>query len=760
MTKKTHMAYRTLLVAGACLLALPADAAPQEAQDILIADFEGQDWGDWRTEGEAFGPFPAEGNFENQENVTGFEGKCLVNSFYKGDAPTGKVISPEFVIERDYIRFLVGGGLRSYYFTADPEYVGIKLVHKGSAVRVSPTNGHKVDGSETLRADFCDVGDLIGETVHLEIVDACSGRWGHILADDFYQTDRRVVPMPEYAEREVVFDKKWLNIPMHNGAHSRTMKIIIDGELVAANWIPIVASNPQRIVPVDLSAWAGKKAVIQLEKIDGNETAAEEMLKTVLTPTDKMSGDFYGQPNRPRVHFAPRFGYCGDSNGLVYYDGEYHLGYQINPLDLRGFGNIGWGHAISTDLVHWKEQPLFFWPDDRGAQWSGSTVADVNNKSSFQTGKYAPLVAFYTTCGVASPWTKRETATICIAYSNDRGRTWTKYEGNPIIRNIDRDNRDPKVFWYEPGGHYVMVLYIHDNVMHILTSDDLVNWSKQSESHGFHECPELFELPVDGDKNNKKWVIYGGDCRYKIGSFDGKRFTPETDHIRFFHTVNSSYASQVFNNVPNGRKIWIARVNTWVYGIIGMQTFPLDLTLQTVPGTDKIEVYKKPVPEIENLYDKHHKFPKEQRISEGKPLRSPVDSRALDIDLEITPSGAKLFAVRVYGRDILFDLKEMKARYHDSAAGGWNETPLTLVDGRLPIRILVDTNILELFTSGGRFFLPVRTQFSGDNRRVELRTEGGDVVIDRFDIHELKAFWEDVSPAADAGNKQPPMSTR
>ena len=209
--------------------------------------------------------------------------------------------------------------------------------------------------------------------------------------------------------------------------------------------------------------------------------------------------DLYREPGRPLLHYSPRRGASSDANGLVWYDGEWHLHYQHVPCNVTPGNsncNWGWGHAVSRDLVTWEELPDTLWPDERGVAVSGSCVVDHHNSSGLGSAGRPPMVIFYTAYGGSNRLSHGRSVDVCIVYSTDRGRTWRPYDGNPVIRNIDRGNRDAKVFWYPPGRHWVMVLYIHNDVHFILTSADLLHWQFRSQVNGMHECPELFELPV------------------------------------------------------------------------------------------------------------------------------------------------------------------------------------------------------------------------------------------------------------------------
>ena len=262
--------------------------------------------------------------------------------------------------------------------------------------------------------------------------------------------------------------------------------------------------------------------------------------------------NLYQETYRPQFHFSAKENWLNDPNGLVYYKDEYHLFFQHNPTGID-WGNMTWGHAVSTDLLHWKQLPNAIEPDDLGTIFSGSAVVDWNNTSGFQTGTEKVLVAFYTSAGDYAA--EKKAFTQSIAYSNDRGRTWTKYEGNPVIGHIEGHNRDPKVIWHEPTQRWVMALYLDGNKFALLGSTNLKEWAPlcEIEMPGVTECPDLFELPVDGNPENMKWVFWGGNGNYVIGSFDGTNFTKETEPLQSEWGRNG-YAGQTWSDIPGGRR--------------------------------------------------------------------------------------------------------------------------------------------------------------------------------------------------------------
>ncbi len=263
-----------------------------------------------------------------------------------------------------------------------------------------------------------------------------------------------------------------------------------------------------------------------------------------LTHAQETREPLYGETWRPQFHFTPPMNWMNDPNGLVYYDGEYHLFYQYNPFDNR-WGHISWGHAVSTDLVHWQHLLVAIPEEDGVMAWSGSAVIDEANTSGFGEDGVPPMVAIYTGY-------EEETGnqTQNLAYSNDRGRSWTKYDGNPVLDAEANDFRDPKVFWYEPDGRWVMVVMLpQERKVSFYGSPDLKAWTHLSDygpagaTGGIWEVPDFFELPVDGNPDNKKWVLqvnigggtlYGGlGAQYFVGEFDGETFTADGDPARF-----------------------------------------------------------------------------------------------------------------------------------------------------------------------------------------------------------------------------------
>ena len=383
--------------------------------------------------------------------------------------------------------------------------------------------------------------------------------------------------------------------------------------------------------------------------------------------------------------------------------------YQHNPFGwIYGpDANKAWGHAISKDLIYWKELPDAIYPDNLGGIYSGSAVVDKFNTTDFQSGNDKPIVCIYTSAGGKTPWSKGKPFTQSIAYSNDKGRTFTKYNRNPVQKEIEPMNRDPKVIWHELTNQWVIVLYLENNVMAFFTSKDLKSWQLQSkyERENLHECPELFQLRVDGNQQKKKWILYGGNGSYDIGQFDGKNFVPETKGIKFNYG-NCFYASQTFNNIPDedGRRIQIAWGLNPLPGMPFNQQmlFPIELTLRTTE--DGLRIFTQPINEIKKIYGENWTL-QETIVRKGQ--QSIMDDYKFeglyDILVQFEIGSATRFGLIINDIQITYEVNEENLNCQESYA------PLKSVGGKINFRILIDRTTLEIIANDGQVYMPVRT---------------------------------------------------
>jgi sucrose-6-phosphate hydrolase SacC (GH32 family) len=461
----------------------------------------------------------------------------------------------------------------------------------------------------------------------------------------------------------------------------------------------------------------------------------------------------YKEIYRPQFHFTAQSNWLNDPNGLVFYKGEYHLYFQHNPQGTE-WGNMTWGHAISPDLVHWKQLDHALMPDRLGTMFSGSGAVDVNNSAGFQTGREKTLVFLYTAAGGTSPESEGKPFSQCLAYSTDRGRTLVKYEGNPVL-TVRADHRDPKVFWHQPTKKWIMALYVpmldetrknangQPETVHTLqyfSSDDLKKWTFLSRMDGIFECPDTFELPVDGKKSNTRWVAFGADGEYLIGNFDGRVFSREADkHIGDYGA--NYYAAQTYSDIPanDGRRIIVGWMRGGKYPHMPFNqqmAFPCELSLRTTP--EGLRLCKWPVKEIANLVTNKLDWKRVKLAAGVNPLEK-IHSDCLDIEAVIEPCKASEVRFDVRGTVVVWSA----AKQELSALG--RTGPLPLRNGRIALRLLVDRTSVEIFGNHGEmvmsscFVPPVENQSLGLSAQ---EGAGAPARVVSMTVRELNSAWE------------------
>ncbi len=436
----------------------------------------------------------------------------------------------------------------------------------------------------------------------------------------------------------------------------------------------------------------------------------------------------YNETYRPQFHFTPMKNWTNDPNGLVFYKGEYHLFFQHNPKGIN-WGNMTWGHAVSPDLVHWTQLANAIEPDNLGTIFSGSAVIDWNNTTGF--GKES-LVCIYTSAG--KPFTHS------IAYSTDRGRTFTKYENNPVLQHIAGENRDPKVIWHEPTKKWVMALFLDKNDYAFYASPDLKAWSllHNITVPGCGECPDFFPMAVDGKKENTKWVWTAANGRYLIGSFDGNRFTPDDPTPRQADWGKNYYAVQTYSDIPDsdGRRIQIAWMNGGSYPRMPFNqqlSFPCEMKLKTTP--QGLRIFRTPVKEIELLHGKVYKWA-DASIKPGENLLAGVSSDLLDIraEVEMGPASTVEFALR--GASVSYDATKKTLTSLSASA------PMEMTTGRIKLRILLDRTSIEVFGNDG--LVPMTSCFlpKPADQTIQLNATGGEAKLISMTVYELKSAWQ------------------
>lgn len=476
--------------------------------------------------------------------------------------------------------------------------------------------------------------------------------------------------------------------------------------------------------------------------------------------------------HRPQIHFSPKAHWINDPNGMVYYKGAYHLFYQYYP-DSSVWGPMHWGHASSKDLVHWMEQPIALFPDSLGCIFSGSAVFDEHNTSGLGKNGQAPLVAIFTHHSFEIEKSgKNNFQNQSIAYSNDEGKTWIKYAGNPVLPNPGiTDFRDPKVMWYEPQKKWIMTLATKDRIT-FYSSPNLKNWTRESEfgqdlgAHGgVWECPDLFTL----DHNGKNiWVLIvnigsggpnkGSATQYFLGDFDGNKFTASDTATKWIDYGPDDYAGITWSNTGN-RKIFLGWMTNWLYANKvptekwrGAMTLPRELQLKTA-GED-ILIASEPVKELTAIETKPYvlekiSFTKELNISEkSRETRFPC---RLSLNLD-TINDFSIILSNEPGDELVIGYdKSMNQYYIDRSKSGkvnfQNDfaarhfAPRFVTTPKANLSLLIDLSSIELFADDG---LTVMTETFFPNKPYNkiIIKANGDFTIKKLVLVNYKSTWQ------------------
>jgi len=735
--------------------------------DIVIADFEGSDYGSWVVEGTAFGTGPAQGTLPDQMPVSGYEGKRLVNSYFGGDGATGRLTSPAFTLERPYLSFLIGGG--------GVDGLAMNLLVDGTVVRSAKGPNIHPGGSEQLEWMSWDIADLQGKEAKIEIIDEATGGWGHINVDQIVLTNQKKMLVEK--DRTIFVDKEFVLFPVKKGAPKRWIRVYIDDQWVQEFFVELCPENqrPDFYANLSVNVWHDKNVKFVIEKVSESFQGLDGILLSDK-PVGQIVGNLrngqitygvdvplYSEYLRPQFHFSPRTGWTNDPNGLVWYNGTWHLFYQHNPWG-TDWGNMTWGHATSPDLLHWTEQADAIHIDPLGTIFSGSGVVDWNNTSGLQDGDEKPILLFYTQDGGTARF--GHPVSQSLAYSTDGGKTFKKHAKNPIIPHIIGGNRDPKVIWHEPSKQWVMALYMDGEDYALFGSPNATDWTKLCDikNLGCSECPDFFPLAVDGDSANVKWVFWGGNGKYLIGSFDGKTFTKETEPLTNKYGGND-YAAMTFSDVPDGRRIQLSWMQGGQYPEMPFNqqfTIPRELTLRTTP--DGVRLFMEPVKEVKSLRNRMKEV-KNVVVSPGKdrllsfvfsgygvlycgPSKYGyllINSPLCDNELTIDVGKVDQLAIRIGEQTIVYDAQKGRIELDKISA------PITVKDGILKLRILYDRTSIELFAQDGEVqiaecFLPKTDSSVKDSEEfykgMTISTIGGKAKILDAKTWNMNSIWQ------------------
>lgn len=556
--------------------------------------------------------------------------------------------------------------------------------------------------------------------------------------------------------------KKFLLLPVQENAPEGKVNIIVNNEFQLEQNINIRLAREKvdYYVPLDLSAYQGKSVSVDVTGMPASSLCWKEIK---LSDTfDSSNRETY----RPVYHHTPVYGWMNDPNGMFYKDGVYHLYFQYNPYGSM-WANMTWGHSTSTDLTHWTYEGTAIVPDAWGAIFSGSCVVDKDNTAGFGKGA---VVAFYTSAK-STPWGDVQSQS--MAYSLDNGKTFIKYEHNPILTSTERDFRDPKVFWYAPGKHWVMMLAVGQE-MQIYSSGNLKEWKKESSfgamqgAHGgVWECPDLVEVAVEGSKE-KKWVLicnlnpggpFGGSAaQYFVGSFDGKKFVNESPtQTKWLDWGKDNYATVTWSNAPAGRCIALGWMSNWQYAnnvpttqYRSANTLARDLTLYRAGG--ELYLKSKPSPEIKKARAEEKKIPTFEVKGNYEVASLLADNKgAYEIEMTIENKGTSKIDF-----SLMNEKGEKVAMYYDvvrkqfvmdrSASGvvGFSRdfpavtvAPVRNTD-QIHLRLFIDRSSVEAFGEEGEYVMTNLVFPAEPYNRMVFSSDKGSYIVKSMNVYRLQ----------------------
>jgi fructan beta-fructosidase len=484
---------------------------------------------------------------------------------------------------------------------------------------------------------------------------------------------------------------------------------------------------------------------------------------------------------RPVYHFSPDSNWINDANGLVYNNGRYHLFYQYNPYGSK-WGHMSWAHAVSSDLLHWEKMPVALYEDknpgnnDTSMIFSGSAVIDSNNTSGFGSIENPPMVAIYTAFVHQGKDAKGDYKAVAqnqaIAYSNDKGVSWTKYSGNPVLDINSLEFRDPKVFWYSPQQKWVMAVSKPDEHQawfyqskNLKQWEFMSKWGKAGDTSRFWECPDLFELPVTGS-GEKKWVLLSSaghsdkgyvGMQYFIGNFDGTKFTPQHSYPNpvYLDWGKDYYAAVSYNNAPEGKRIIVGWLNNWEYandiptGNKWRGAFALPRELRLVKDGTLYKLTQQPVSELSRIEQAAFSLSL-QAVDSVYDLS--FNGNVYDMELTIEPgtavaAGLKILKSKGEETILTFDKLTQQLTFDRTKSGnvGFNKrfpsiekAPAGLKNGKLKLRILVDRYIAEVFINDGETVLTDIVFPLEKDGGIQLFSKGGKAIFSAVKINTIK----------------------
>ena len=509
-----------------------------------------------------------------------------------------------------------------------------------------------------------------------------------------------------HAMQPVTVDQKYLLLPVQEKEEFANVRVIADNQQVQNFNVRLAVDKVDYYVPLDIRRFGKKQVLLDINFHGDRRTTGA--IKDFACWKEMKQTEAYDATNRekfrPQYHHSPAYGWMNDPNGMFYKDGEYHLYYQFNPYGSQ-WENMTWGHSTTKDLIHWEAQPIAIEPDAIGSIFSGSCVVDKNNTSGFGKGT---IVAFYTSAG--------QHQTQSMAYSTDNGKTFKKYENNPILTSDIPDFRDPKVFWNPEIQKWNLILAAGQE-MRIYSSPNLKDWTYESsfgKEYGNHdgvwECPDLMKLQIRGT-DKQKWMLicninpggpFGGSAtQYFVGEFDGHKFTCDTkpEVTKWMDYGKDHYATVTFDNAPDGRKIAIAWMSNWQYAnqvptkqFRSANSIARDLGLYEYQG----DTYCSVIPSKENL------------ALRGKTVKKPTQACEIVVDMK---SATEIVLWNTKGEQVvmsydgakhLFKMDRTKTGDNSFSEAFPAETCAPTYGDIKQLRIFIDNSSIEAIDADGK----------------------------------------------------------
>ena len=719
--------------------------------NVVFEDFESGSMTKWKVEGDAFASIPA--TKTDVPDAKGYEGDGFLKTS-STSAVQGTLTSEPFIIEKKFVNFLLGGTGASYTYSS----TSIDLVIDGETVQSISSVGKTPLELEWMSWDVTAYNGKEGVIcVKVNPARAMGTRvqeQGFILVDEITFSNRNLSNyMAEYVA-EVKLDKDYVLIPGSLTGSSSSLVVEVDGVNILGNSqrVSIATDKVDYYIPVNVKNYKGKKANVTLTGVRTTYAVYDNIV------TDDDMRVEYDEPYRPVYHFSPYFGWTNDPNGMVYKDGEWHLSYQYNPYGTT-HGNMHWGHAVSKDLVSWEHHPFIIAPDELGSIFSGSSVVDINNTAGF--GENA-IVAIYTSAGRG----QRQS----IAWSLDDGRTYTKYEGNPVLSEPDKkDFRDPKVTWID--DQWVMSVAAGE-VISFYGSKDLKNWIHLSDfgkGIGSHaavwECPDLMKFNYNG---KDKWVLLvsinpggpngGSVTQYFIGDFDGKQF--KADPLPYPLWVDQgvdNYAGVTFGNTP-GRYVFMGWMSNWWYAnqtptkyFRNSMTIPRDLGIKH--NGRHLVLASTPSPEIYAARGEE-KTLDDMSVSQKWTLDEilAANNGAYEIDMTIVPESGNVFTLSLANSKgehatFKFDFKKQELVLDRSESGLTDFAPRYVTDPivtplvkrkEYKVQLFVDRLSTEMFVNDGDVVF-TNCVFPTETLNSMILSSDGSASVKDIKIYEMRS---------------------